>query len=94
MGGPSTSYIPSIYISSVMLVPTNAFLMMNLSLTSGVSFGGIQFYCMGNPLQRVPSYGGNIYPHMSNPYHVAFSSQAASSVMMPLQHFMNQLGGG
>jgi hypothetical protein len=55
---------------------------------------GSQFYSMGNPLHGVPSSGGNIYPHMSNPCHVTFSSQAASSVMMPLQPFMNQLGGG
>jgi hypothetical protein len=49
---------------------------------------------MGNPLHGVPSSGGNIYPHMSNPYNVTFSSQEASSVMIPLQPFMNQLGGG
>jgi hypothetical protein len=49
---------------------------------------------MGNPPHEVPSPGGNIYPHMSNPCHVAFSSQVASSVSMPLQPFMNQYGGG
>jgi hypothetical protein len=94
MGGPSTFYISSIYPSSTMLVPMNAFLMENLPLISGVSFGGSHFYSMGNPLHEFPSSGGNIYPHMTNPYHVAFSSQAASSVVMPLQTFMNQLGGG
>jgi hypothetical protein len=68
--------------------------MGNLPLTSSVSLGGIQFYGMGNPQHKVPSFGGNIHPHMSNPYHVAFSSQATSSGMVPLQPFMNQLGGG
>jgi hypothetical protein len=94
MGGPSTYYIPSIYPSSTMPVPTNTFLMEDLLLSSGVSSRGSQFYSMGNPLHGVPSSGGNIYPHLSNPCHVAFSSQAISSVMMPLQPFMNQFGGG
>jgi hypothetical protein len=91
---PSTSYISSIYPSFAMLVPTNSFSMENLPLTFGVSSRGSQFYNMGNPFHRVPSSGGNIYPHLSNPCHVAFSSQAASSVMMPLQPFINQFGGG
>jgi hypothetical protein len=56
--------------------------------------GGSQFYSMGNPLQEVPSSGGNIYPHMSNPCHVVVSLQAASLVSMPLHPFMNQYGGG
>ena len=75
-----------------MHVPMNIFLMEKLPLTFGVSSEGSQFYSMGNPLHGVPLSRGNIYPHMSNPYIVAFSSQAASS--MPLQPFMNQLGGG
>jgi hypothetical protein len=94
MGGPSTSYIPSIYPSSSMLVPTNNFIMVNLPMSSSVSYGGIQSYSMGNSLHRVPLSGGNIYPHTSNPCHVTFSSQVTSLVMMPLQTFMNQLGGG
>ena len=49
---------------------------------------------MGNPLNEFTLSGGNIYPHMSNPCHVAFSLQADSSVLMPLQPFMNQYGGG
>jgi hypothetical protein len=49
---------------------------------------------MGNPLQEFPLSGGKIYPHMSNPCHVAFSSQVDSSVLMPLHPFMNQYGGG
>jgi hypothetical protein len=89
MGGHSTYYIPSIYPSTTMLVPMNAFLVENLHLSSGVSFWGSQFYSMGNPLHEVPSSGGNIYPHVSNPCHVDFSSQVDSSVMMPLQPFMN-----
>jgi hypothetical protein len=92
MGGHSTYFILSIYPSSAMSVPMNAFPMANLHLSSGVSSGGIQFYSMGNPLHEVPSSGGNIYPHLSNPCHVAFSLQATSSMMMPLQPFMNQFG--
>jgi hypothetical protein len=94
MGGHSTYYISSIYPSSAMLVPMNTFPMEDLHLSSGVSSRGSQFYSMGNPLHEVPSSGGNIYPHLSNPCHVTFSSQATSSVMMPLQPFMNQFGGG
>jgi hypothetical protein len=77
-----------------MSVPTNAFPMVDLHLSFGDSSGGSQFYSMGNPLHEVPSFGGNIYPHLSNPCHVAFSSQVASSVEIPLQPFMNQYGGG
>jgi hypothetical protein len=94
MGGQFTSYIPSFNPSSSTSIPMNAFVMVNLTLASGVSSGGSEFYSMGNPLNGFPSSGGNIYPHMGNPYHVAFSSQAASLVMMPLQPFMNQFGGG
>jgi hypothetical protein len=83
MGSHSTYYILYIYPSSTILVPTNAFLMADLYLSSGVSFGGSKFYSMGNPLHKVPSFGGNIYPHLSNPWYVTFSSKAASSVMMP-----------
>jgi hypothetical protein len=94
MGGPYTYYISSIYHFSAMLVPMNAFLMVKLLLSSSVSFEGSQFYNMGNPLHEVPSSGGNITAHLSNPCHIAFSSQAASSMMMPLQPFMNHFGGG
>jgi hypothetical protein len=86
----STCYTPSTYPSSAMLVPTNTFPMEDLCLPSGASFGGSYFCSMGNPLHEVPSSGGNICPHMSNPCHVTFSLQAAS---MPLQLFMNQYGG-
>jgi hypothetical protein len=88
MRGHSTYYISSIYPSSVKSVPTNAFPMADLHMSSGVSSGGSQFYSMGNPIHEVPSSGGNIYPHPSNPCHVTFSSQAASSVMIPLQPLM------
>jgi hypothetical protein len=94
MGSHSTYYISSIYPSSTMLVLMNDFYMEYLHLSFGVSSRGSQFYSMGNPLHEFPSSGGNIYPHLSNPYHVAFSSQATSSVTMPLQPFMNQFGGG
>jgi hypothetical protein len=94
MGGIYSYYIPYICPSSDMLVHINSFLMVDLLLSSSVSSGGSRFYIMGNPLHGVPSFGGNIYPHLSNPCHVAFSSQASSSVMIPLQPFMNQFGGG
>jgi hypothetical protein len=90
----STCYTLSTYPSSAMSVPMKTFSMVDLCLPSGVSSGGNYFYSMGNPPHEVPSSGGNIYPHMSNPCHVSFSSQAASSVSMPLQPFMNQYGGG
>ena len=94
MGSHSTYYTSFVYQSSAMPVPTNTFPMTDLHFSSGVSSGGSQFYSMGNPLHEVSSSRGNIYPHLSNPCHVAFSSQTTSSVTMPLQPFMNQYGGG
>jgi hypothetical protein len=94
MGSHSTYYIPSIYPSSAMSVPTKCFSHGGPPSVLWCFIQGSQFYSMGNPLHKVPSSGGNIYPHLSNPCHVTFSSQAASSVMMPLQPFMNQFGGG
>ena len=77
-----------------MSVPTNTFPMDDLHLSSGVSSGASYFCSMGNPPHEVPSSGENIYPHMSNPCHVSFSSQVASLVSMPLHPCMNQYGGG
>jgi hypothetical protein len=57
MGIHSTYYISSIYPSSAMMVPTNAFPMAYLHLSSGDSSKGIHFYSMGNPLHEVPSFG-------------------------------------
>jgi len=90
----STYYTPSTYPSSSMSVPMNTFPMEDLCLSSVVSSEGSYFNSMGNPPREFPSYEGNIYPHMSNPCHVAFTSQVASSVSMPLQTFMNQYGRG
>jgi hypothetical protein len=84
----------STYPSPTMSVPTNIFPMADLHLSSGVSSGGIYFYSMGNPPHEVSLSRGNIYPQMSNPCHVTFSSQASSLVSIPLQPFMNQYGGG
>jgi hypothetical protein len=92
MGGPSTSYIPSIHPSSSMLVPTNYFLMENLPLTSGVSSRGVIFIVWETPYMEVPSSGGNIYPHMSNPYHVTFSSQAGFLGNDSLTTFYESIG--
>jgi hypothetical protein len=89
MGIVSTSYIQSVYPFSIMLVHTNDF-----PLTYGMTSRGNQIYNMGNPPHRVPSSRGNVYPHMGNLYHITFSSQAFPSRKIPLQPFMNQLGGG
>jgi hypothetical protein len=93
MGNVSTSYISSIYPSSTMLVPTNDFIMENYPPTSGISSGGNTFSNMGNPQYKAPFPRGNVYPHMGNMYHITFSSQVIPSRMMPLQPFMNHLGG-
>jgi hypothetical protein len=90
----STYYTPPTYPSFSMSFPMNTFPMANLHMSSGVSSGGSYFFSMGKPLHKVPSYWGNIYPHMSNPCHVAFSLQATSLVTMPLQPSKNQYGGG
>jgi hypothetical protein len=89
-----TYYTLSTYPSFAMSVPKNTFPMDDPYLSSGASSEGSYFCSMGNPLHKVPSSGGNIYPHMSNPCHDAFSLQVNSSVSMPLQPFMNQYGGG
>jgi hypothetical protein len=90
----STYHTLSTYPSSTMSVPRNTFPMEDLRPSSGVSSRGSYFYSMGNPPHEVPSPGENIYPHVSNPCHVTFSSQVASSVLILLQPFMNQYGGG
>jgi hypothetical protein len=74
MGGYSTYYTPLGYPSSSMPVPTNALPMASLYSSSGISYGGNQFYDTGYPLHETPSYGDSIYPHLNNPYHVFFSS--------------------
>jgi hypothetical protein len=89
----STYYTPSNYPSSAMSAPMNTFPMEDLHLSSGVSSWGSYFY-MGNPPHEFTSFGGKIYPHMSNLGHVAFSSQESFLVSIPLQLFMNQYGGG
>jgi hypothetical protein len=94
MGNVSTSCISSIYPPSTMLVPKKNFIMENHPPTYNIKSGGKQFYNIGKPPYRVSSFGGNVYPHMGNLYHIAFSSQASPSIMIPLQTFMNQVGGG
>jgi hypothetical protein len=66
IGNISTYYTLSTYPSSAMSVPTNTFPMVDLRLSSGVSSGGSYFYSMGNPLNEVPSSGGNMYPQSNN----------------------------
>jgi hypothetical protein len=85
----STCYTSSTYPSSAMSVPMNTFPMADLCLPFGVSSRRSYFCSMGNLLHEVPSSGGNIYPHVSDPCHIALSSQVASSVSMPLKPFMN-----
>jgi hypothetical protein len=74
MGGYSTYYTPSMYPSSTMPVPTNTFPMVGPHMSSVISYRGNHFYGMGYPLHGTPSHGGNIYPHLTNPYHTFVSS--------------------
>jgi hypothetical protein len=94
MGGYSTYFTPSIYPAFAMLFPRNMFTMEDLHLSSHISYRGSQFYIMRYALHKIPSFGSNLYPHLSNPCHDIFSSQTYSLVMMPLQPSMNQFGGG
>jgi len=92
MGGYSTYYTPSVYPSSAISVPTKTIPIAGLHMSFGISYGGNQFYGTSYPLHGTPSHGGNIYPHLNNPYHTSVSSQ--TSVMMPIQTSMDQLDGG
>jgi hypothetical protein len=94
MGGHSNYYIPSIYPSLAMSIPMNDFPMVDLHISFGIPSKGSQLYSMENPLHEVPSSRGNIYPHMSNPCHVAFSLQMACLVTIPFILFMKQYGKG
>jgi hypothetical protein len=94
MGGYSTCYTQFVYRSPAMPFPTNTFPITDLHLSSSISYGGSQFYIPGYPLHGIPSFGGNLYPHLSNPCHDFFSLQTFDSVMMPLQTSMNQVGRG
>jgi hypothetical protein len=92
MGAYSTYYTPSMYPSSTMSVPSNTFPMVGPHVSPGISYRENQFYGSGYPLHGTPSHGGNIYPHLNSPYHTSVSSQ--TSVMMPIQTYLDQLGGG
>jgi hypothetical protein len=94
MGGYSTYYTLSLYPSSSMSVPTNTFPMEGPHMSSGISYRGNWFYGMTYPLHETPSHGGNIYPHLNNPYHTFFPSHISSSMMIPIQTSMDQLGIG
>jgi hypothetical protein len=74
MDGYSTYYTLLMYPSFVMPVPTNTFPMEDPHISSGISYGGNHFYGTFYPLPGTHSHGGNIYPHLNNPYHVFFSS--------------------
>jgi hypothetical protein len=74
MGGYPTYYTPSVYPFSAMPVPTNTYPMAGPHMYSGISYGGNQFYGLGYSLHRTPSHGGNVYPHLNNPYHTFVSS--------------------
>jgi hypothetical protein len=94
MGGYYTYYTPSIYPSPAMLVTTNTFPMTYVHLSSSISYKENQVYGTGYPLHENPSSGENIYHHVSNMCDAFFSSQTFSSMMIPLQTYMYQLGGG
>jgi hypothetical protein len=57
MGGYSTYYTPSMYPLSIAPIPTNTLPMAGLHMSTGISYGGNQFYGIGYPLQRTPLYG-------------------------------------
>jgi hypothetical protein len=63
--------------------------MIGPHISSGLSYGGNQFYGSGYPVNGTPSHGGNIYPHLKNPYHTFVSSHTFASVMMPIQKFID-----
>jgi hypothetical protein len=94
MGGNYTYYTPSVYPSSAMPTPMNNFPMEGPHISSSISYGRNQFYGSAYPLHETPSHGGNIYPHLNNPYHTSVSSQTSTSVMMHIQTSMDQLGRG
>jgi hypothetical protein len=74
MGGYYTYYTSLVYSSSSMPVPMNTFPMEVPHISSSISYRGNQFYGIGYPLNRNPSHGGNIYPHLNNSYHTFVSS--------------------
>ena len=94
MGGYYTYCTPSMYLSPTMPVLTNTFPIEGPHISMGPSYGGNQFYSSSYPLQETPSHGDNIYPHLNNAYHNFVSSQTYASVIMPVQTYMDHLGGG
>jgi hypothetical protein len=74
MGSYSTYHTPSLYPSSAMTVPLNTFPMESPTISPSLSYGENQFYGSGYPLHGTPSQGGNIYPHLNDPYHILVSS--------------------
>jgi hypothetical protein len=83
MGAYPTYYTPPMYLSSTMSIPSNTFSMTGPQVPPGLSYGENQFYGSGYPLYGTPSQGGNIYPHLNNPYPNSVCSQ--TSVTMPIQ---------
>jgi hypothetical protein len=92
MGGYYTYYTPSMYPSSTMpvSVPMNNFPMEGPHISLGISYRGNQFYGSGYPIHGTHSHGGNIYPHLNNPYHTFVSSHTYTSLMMLIQTCMDQ----
>jgi hypothetical protein len=84
LGGQVTSYIPSFTPSPSILILTNIFFMTNPTLSSRVPSRGSQFHAMGNPQPGAPPTRGSVY----NPHY------ATSTIMVPIQPFMNHFGGG
>jgi hypothetical protein len=94
MSGYSTYYMPSMYPLSTMTIPMNTFSMESPHMSSGISYRGNQFYGMSYPLHGTHSHRGNIYPHLTNPYHAFVYSHTSASLMIPVQKYMDQLGRG
>jgi hypothetical protein len=89
MGSVSTPYISSVYPSSTITFLVNSYFMENPPPTYYITLRWDQFSNIRNPLHKVNSLGGSGYPHMDNPYHITFSSQAFPYGMKPSQPFIS-----
>jgi hypothetical protein len=90
MGAYPTYYTPPIYLSFAMSFLSNTFSMTGSQLPPGLSYGENQFYGSRYPLYGTPLQGGNIYPHLNNPYPTSVSSH--TSVTMPIQTSSGHFG--
>jgi hypothetical protein len=84
LGGQDSTQVSSYTPTSLELILTNMFGMMNPPLSYGFTCGGGHFHALGNPQPRSNPARGKFYnPHQNIP-----------TGMMPNQTFMNQTKGG